>query len=63
MVPSMFSLDHRLAELRPSTDELRLARQIRDAAEADADPAATRRSAVAARPGRVGERSARLATN
>ena len=31
MMPSMFSLDHRLAELRPSSEELRLARQLREA--------------------------------
>jgi len=33
MIPSMFNLDHRLAELRPSADELRIARQLREAAE------------------------------
>jgi hypothetical protein len=33
MIASMFNLDHRLAELRPSEAELRLARQRREAAE------------------------------
>jgi hypothetical protein len=33
MIPSMFTLDHRLAELRPSAAELRVARELRDAAE------------------------------
>lgn len=32
MINSMFSLDHRLAELRPSESEQRAARQLRDAA-------------------------------
>jgi hypothetical protein len=32
MIASMFSLDHRLAELRPSESEQRVARQVRDAA-------------------------------
>ena len=32
MINSMFSLDHRLAELRPSDSEQRTARQLRDAA-------------------------------
>ena len=32
MIASMFSLDHRLAELRPSEDDQRIARQLRDAA-------------------------------
>lgn len=32
MINSMFSLDHRLAELRPSEGEQRAARQLRDAA-------------------------------
>lgn len=31
MIQSMFNLEHRLAELRPSDDELRTARQLRDA--------------------------------
>ena len=33
MIASMFNLDQRLAELRPSEAELRLARQRREAAE------------------------------
>lgn len=32
MINSMFSLDHRLAELRPSEQEQRNARMLRDAA-------------------------------
>ena len=31
MIQSMFNLEHRIAELRPSADELRTARQLRDA--------------------------------
>lgn len=31
MINSMFSLDHRLAELRPSESEQRRARELRDA--------------------------------
>ena len=41
MIASMFSLDHRLAELRPSEAELRQARERRDAALASERPAAT----------------------
>ena len=32
MIASMFNLDHRLAELRPTESELRVARERRDAA-------------------------------
>ncbi len=32
MINSMFSLDHRLAELRPTESEQRTARHLRDAA-------------------------------
>ena len=32
MINSMFSLDHRIAELRPSESEQRVARHVRDAA-------------------------------
>ncbi|HET7182026.1 MAG TPA: hypothetical protein VFI15_07335 [Candidatus Limnocylindrales bacterium] len=32
MINSMFSLDHRIAELRPSEREQRVAREARDAA-------------------------------
>jgi hypothetical protein len=32
MINSMFSLDHRIAELRPSEREQRVARETRDAA-------------------------------
>ncbi|HET9851155.1 MAG TPA: hypothetical protein VFP56_01460 [Candidatus Limnocylindrales bacterium] len=31
MIASMFNLDHRLAELRPTESELRIARERRDA--------------------------------
>jgi transposase len=31
VIQSMFNLEHRIAELRPSADELRTARQLRDA--------------------------------
>jgi hypothetical protein len=31
MINSMFSLDHRIAELRPSESEQRVAREVRDA--------------------------------
>lgn len=31
MIPSMFNLDHRLSEIRPSADELRVARELREA--------------------------------
>lgn len=51
MINSMFSLDHRLAELRPSEHEQRTSRQLRDAATSagrNARPAAgTARRAVA----------------
>ena len=39
MLPSMFSLDQRLAELRPSSAELRVARQLREAAGPATRPA------------------------
>jgi hypothetical protein len=39
MINSMFSLDHRLAELRPSEADQRVARQLRDAAAAAGRPA------------------------
>jgi len=39
MINSMFSLNHRLAELRPSEAELRVARQLRDAAAPATRPA------------------------
>ncbi len=32
MIASMFNLDHRIAELRPTEAELRIARQLRTAA-------------------------------
>jgi hypothetical protein len=44
VIASMFSLDSRLAELRPTEHELRTARQLRDAAAPARHPApATRR--------------------
>jgi hypothetical protein len=57
MMASMFNLDHRLAELRPSEAELRLARQRREAAERSAPAlagSATRSATV-----RVGSQPAR----
>ena len=39
MLVSMFNLDHRLAELRPSEHELRLARDLRRAAAPATRPA------------------------
>ena len=38
MIQSMFNLEHRIAELRPSADELRIARQLRDASTAVQQP-------------------------
>ena len=38
MIQSMFNLEHRIAELRPSADELRTARQLRDASTAVQQP-------------------------
>ena len=38
MIQSMFILEHRIAELRPSADELRTARQLRDASTAVQQP-------------------------
>jgi hypothetical protein len=38
MIPSMFSLDHRLSELRPTAGQLRLARELREAEEAARQP-------------------------
>jgi hypothetical protein len=34
VIQSMFNLEHRIADLRPSADELRTARQLRDASTA-----------------------------
>ena len=61
MIASMFNLDERLAELRPSEAELRLARQRRDAAFAshrgsDVRPSVAPRTQapqVGGRPSRV----------
>ena len=39
MIASMFNLDTRLAELRPTEDEQRIARQLRDAAAPASRPA------------------------
>ena len=39
MIASMFNLDHRLAELRPSELELRQARELRKAAAPASRPA------------------------
>jgi hypothetical protein len=38
VIQSMFNLEHRIAELRPSADELRTARQLRDASTAVQQP-------------------------
>jgi hypothetical protein len=38
VIQSMFNLEHRIAELRPSADELRTARQLRDASTAAQRP-------------------------
>ena len=39
MIASMFNLDHRLAELRPTESELRRARELRKAAAPATRPA------------------------
>ena len=39
MIASMFNLDHRLAELRPTESELRIARELRKAAAPATRPA------------------------
>ena len=39
MIASMFNLDHRLAELRPTEDEQRIARELRKAATPATRPA------------------------
>ena len=39
MIASMFNLDHRLAELRPTEAELRIARELRKAAAPATRPA------------------------
>jgi hypothetical protein len=39
MIASMFNLDHRLAELRPTEQELRMARDLRKAAAPATRPA------------------------
>ena len=52
MIASMFNLDQRLAELRPSEAELRHARERRDAA-LSAEDSRTGRTERLARPNRV----------
>ena len=52
MIASMFALDPRLAELRPSEAELRQARERRDAALAAEDSRGSRMERFA-RPNRV----------
>ena len=49
MIASMFNLDHRLAELRPTESELRQARELRKAASP-----ATRPARSAGEPSRTG---------
>ena len=39
MIASMFNLDHRLAELRPTEEEQRIARELRKAAAPATRPA------------------------
>jgi hypothetical protein len=39
MIPSMFSLDHKLSEIRPSEHDLRVSRELRDAADPASRPA------------------------
>jgi hypothetical protein len=39
MLPSIYTLDHHISELRQVGDELRLAREARDSAEAAVRPA------------------------
>jgi len=65
MIASQFNLDHRLAELRPSEADLRIARERRDAgAGLDRIARATRRTAarwlagstIATRPTRLAAR-------
>lgn len=41
MIASMFNLDHRLAELRPTESEQRIARELRKAATPATRPART----------------------
>jgi len=38
VIQSMFNLEHRIAELGPSADERRTARQLRDASTANQQP-------------------------
>lgn len=38
MIQSMFNLEHRIAELRPTDDEQRTSRQLRDASIAAQQP-------------------------
>jgi hypothetical protein len=51
MLPSMFSLDHRLAELREAADQLRTEHQLRDAARAAGRPGRSLGEALGARFG------------
>ena len=39
MIPSMFTLDHRLSEIRPSAEELRVARELRESGGSASRPA------------------------
>ena len=39
MIPSMFNLDHRLSELRPTAVELRVSRELREAGGPASRPA------------------------
>ena len=65
MIPSMFSLDHRLSEIRPSDAELRVARELREAAGSPSRPARSIGETVRGwlGAGRPSGRPSRLATN
>lgn len=51
MLPSQFSLDHRLAELRQVGEDIRIANQLRQSAEDAVRPATVQREARAWRAG------------
>lgn len=62
MIASMFNLDHRLAELRPTESELRVARERRDAANVTRIARTVGRTARQwLDPGNAGSQSSRLA--
>jgi hypothetical protein len=59
MIASMFNLDHRLAELRETADDIRRGHLARDARQTTGSPIASLRSLLGRRP--VAGRSAGLA--